>query len=127
MGKINIESLDLEILIRDGETFGLGSTTFSENEGYNYLTDMYQDRINLEAKDDNEIRRCLEESKNYNSECSTQLEAVNSILDFWCMEPLKEIDAVLVFSSLVDALNHFKNIDDEFIVFYVDDNDNVKM
>lgn len=122
MNKVKFnETLELEVLIRDSEgNFGLGSTTVNKGKGYNHVTDMYQNRIDLTLTSDDEIRKSLSQGNNYRSEDGKLIEAVNSILDFWLKEPITILIEIMEFNSIVAALNYFKTtIKDDHLLFTI--------
>jgi len=105
---------DLTILIPNEDGFGLACITAKEDELFS--VDMYQNRIKLDAKTDDEIYEDLENSKSYYKTCPTIIECLNGILDFWFIDPVTEKQEVKTYESIIEAIKFNKDTK-EIIVF----------
>jgi hypothetical protein len=118
-----IKKRTLDVLVKDTDGT-IGYATIDLNEALEYRAEMYQGRIDtmlLHAKElsDWDVFNSVANSKMFTSEVVTELDALNSILEFWSIDPLVEMPEIIEAPTLIEAINYFRSIHDKYMVCHL--------
>lgn len=121
---MNIKAKDINIIIDsstvlsgDPNRFGFGYVSPS-GLADEYVSTMYQNRLNDQLLDDGEIIDELAEGKSYGDSYDTQLEAINSILEFWFIPTLCEMpEYIPQYDSIQEAIKFVEEDSRPYLIY----------
>lgn len=110
------KNIEYYVLIKYKKIFGLN--TISNMEG-DYIADMYDVEMNLNAENDAEMFKDLLKGNLYDSVEDNPLNAINEVLKFWSISRIKVMPTIFDFNDIKTAIKYMKDEKKRYIVFKV--------
>ncbi|HOA80513.1 MAG TPA: hypothetical protein PKK61_05545 [Defluviitaleaceae bacterium] len=111
------ENMDIELIFKcEFDEYGLATI---RKVGNNFVTTMYQNRLNLDLETDEEIIKELGEGNSFGGSYSDLNQAMCECFSFWRLKDKVTINSdrvIPVFSSYKEAAKYLKEIDEKFMI-----------